>query len=1264
MKKQSRNDKCNCNSGKKYKHCCIISNDYKVSNGSPVANKTTDSFFSKYNSFDLLQSIAALTLVPENHGKNIRLEKIAGDIFKNYNSARKLATYEELKNYIKTNYCSHADEDIPVNLFTDSITFFGGDKILFPGITENGTFILSNLLTAMFVWPHSNIPGPLKSNSMHVCKILLTISDLIATKNSYTRYQKGQSDSEAVFFPELLEFEKMKSSVIFSQEEINSLLEENCVNKLALEQFILNPISSNFDNNHIEESPLLFKPVLFKDDKYLIVSPATISFAITDYIWKTAEKMDVTAAVCQSYHALVWNNLQLQIRGMKFDYIETSEISPEIQLPPFNFLYRFDDDKIALIQYIYDDGTPIATNFSMGSRLSNVLSSKQKEDFFAEIGSIKEFSKFKFFDFVLISPIGRDFGFSVAKVKDTKTVAMPVYEFHILANLKDYDAIDLWQFAVAREKQREKFSIMTFSFLDEFKLYCDHRNSFHLSDEQIFTHFSIEPGYSQEMYFESIKKTDIHSVPQLKEDCVVYVQVQKFDSYGPIYLDPMVLASNELEFFVEGFHQGIWVTPDTDIKAASKELRHMYWETNGAIAYWLWQIQNDIKSYLKVLGLEPITVSYAFDDGKKFEEIERNFTRVTDLNSKFKTEATVSSIIIIIPTEFIAYLYGPDNEGERILVNNIIDGFNKLLKFYGHQEISLPIVSKIIDDNVPLGMKKKFFILDTNDNLLLDPSNLIKFRYVQKYDQGVVIDQLVPRLGQLCPPAGELKTKKEKNDLTNNIVQKALLPLLREKLALYNSKELLEKLIALNESLIRKREEERIHTPTRIACYVSSEQHQSDLMEKLGNLNRTCVAVRSIIEHIAAEPYYGTNILSTTAIDELLGIMDQIIDWGSLGDQIHFDLLDIRMGILPTGRIGTDKEMLKNVFDPYRDLKTKENVHDAVENFQQVFPQLESYTSKDVPKKLDKAFIEDYGISFTRLCIFIEGLSTIAFLQQSHYAVSELDKLREQINIYVEEFEETEFQKAISFLSLENRGKLEKLPVNCEFVDIMPWRYNRVLSLLRKPLIIVDTEPGKNKLVYWGARQVLLSRMYLANQCLSDRLRTFEGSKIKEVLGAFAQKRGDQLVDNVIKAIDTTNLIVDRDVYIGPKHKLKNEILIGDIDVLIIDPLKKILYSIECKSMQPSRNIKEMVEEVDKLFGSDSELGWIGKHQRRHDWLIANRQKIFEIYHVGIIDFTIKSIFVTQEEMLTPHLKKQNLPMPFLTLYDVQDKGLEALLKV
>ncbi|MNQ69199.1 hypothetical protein D3C85_837840 [compost metagenome] len=597
------------------------------------------------------------------------------------------------------------------------------------------------------------------------------------------------------------------------------------------------------------------------------------------------------------------------------------------------------------------------------------------------------------------------------------------------------------------------------------------------------------------------------------------------------------------------------------------------------------------------------------------------------------------------------------------MVKAILTGVNDLLVSNSKTGFSDEEITKNIDSIAPLGNKKKVYILDTSDNLLLDPQCLSGYRVVQQYDVNVVLDNIVPLLGKDAPAVGELTTKKEKEKLTSNIVQKALLPYLRTKINQYDSTELLKKLISINEGLINKRERVRINTPTRIACFVSVAQHQIDLSNELQDLDKSTLSVRCLIEHLAAEPFKGSLPVSKIAIDELLAIMEQILAWGSMGDQIHFDLLNIELSILPSNRIGSKKENIREIFDPFKSAKATENITDAIETYEHVFPQHLTVDKKPVPTALEKAFLKDYGITFSRLCEFVEGLGHIGFLQEDACSSLPLKELNEEINKYVAAFSSDEFDRAIEFLSLYARGKVDTLPAGgYEFIDIIPWRYNRILSLLRKPLVIVD-EDGES-IVYWGVRQLLQCRMTWMQQLLSGRFRSSVGSDVSKVLGKFANKRGDDLVEAVVKSIDSHNLIIDTDAYIKPKAPLSHVEDIGDVDVLIIDEINKILYSLECKSMSPSRNVKEMIEEVTKLFGENSsDKGWIEKHMIRHEWLKNNLDAVGKVYKVDLTGFTVKSFFVTNEEMLTPHLRKQTLPLPFITLYDLEKDGFSTLEK-
>lgn len=1261
-----RNDPCPCGSGKKYKKCCLDKPQKVYPQETFVEEEQmTNPFFENHNSFDLLQSIAGLTLLPENHGKYVRMEMLAQEIIESYNTKKEFASAEILKSFLDKEYPSNHLEDPPVNLFTDLITFYGGDYLIFPGITENGSLILTNQLTSIFHFPDNNIPEQFKSNCSHVASLILCISNAIATKLGYTRYQDGTAKKDEIYFPTNERLNNLREAVAFSEDEMNQLLTENKIAPEALKIFLVNIHSADFSNPHIEESPLLYKPILHIDGKYLIVSPATLSLALTNFIWSVAESWGCMKEVSEAYQNTVWNMLQLQLRTMNFDRIEDEEIIGKTELQIREGLYQFDDDKIAYIQLIYDSGNNFNGTQLISSK-ENLKSSEtvesHKDDVVKKIFLNPEYKNFQLLHFTIISSIGRDFYYPIRRTENARTIAMALSDFDVLYELKETNAIDLWKFSIAREEQLPQIPMPNFSFLDQFKLYQDHNDSFYLSDETKYTMVHVQPGYSAAMVREAKWKTDRHSVLIETQSGVATIPVERKDKYAPVYLNVNHIAGNELQFVVEGFCQPIWVNPKLITSGKSGGLRGMFWELNDAIAYWLWQIQDECKEDLKPLGTSPLTVTFELNPIEQFDEIERNFKRDENLSDKFQTSATKTSCNVVIPSEIIPYLYGSDNEGERVLVKHLLFGFNKILALNNQPEISNDRIIEIVNSKAPLGMKKKFYILDTNDNLLLDPRNLVDKRYIQDYDVELVLNSIVPALGN--PTVGEIKTKEEKEKLTLNIVMKVLLPNLKRAISQYNSQQLLEKLIGLNETLIKEREHLKILVPTRIACFVSIAQQEIDLKESLSKINRTTIATRCLIEHIAAEQPKGNKHISTTAIDELLALMDQIISWGSLCDQLKYDLFDIKIGILPSGRVGTEKGTIQEVFDPYYNSKTKEDVIDSIKSYDQVFPQRNPIKGKDTPDYLNKAFEADFGISFNRICEFVDGLAMIGIQQSTPFAVMVKSILKSEINKVVKPFDNIEFENAINYVTLFERGKVEKIPNGYDSFDISPWRFNRKLSLLRKPLVAYNNPSEKNDpLIYWGFRHVLSIKIYLAEQIFSNRLKVAEEGEVIKALGKISNERGDSLVKKISDKLRVKDFIVDTEVPINPNTEFYDEKDLGDIDVLVIDIANKILFSIECKSMSPSRNIKEMVEEIAKLFGSESEKGWIDKHVARDVWIKGNIPLIEKKYGVNLTGFTVKSLFVTREDMLTPHLKKHNLPMPFVTSYEIEKDGINVLYK-
>lgn len=1245
--KIGRNDPCPCGSGKKYKKCCWQKNvgSAPVAKAQKAEAKST---FASYNSDDMLASVAGLTLMSDNHGKNIRLEQIVADILIGYNQNPDRISDAQLKAVLDSQYSSNYLEDKPVNLFSDLISFHGGDYVVFPGITESSSFVLSTLVRTIFLHPHPDMPADFLEKCLQATKLLLELSNRMARILGITRYQPGKVSKGKLSFPDTSQLEKLKAAVTISDEKMTKLLGVFGISDEILNSFLISADDETLVGRFGEESALPAKPLFKSQDGYIIASPSTLTYALVEYIREEAKRMKCIGLLRKEFHEQVWTDLQLKLKALGFDYIDTKGKGLKVFPESLGAIYQFDDNKIAYIHIETSD-----VHLQQAKKLPGNLTVLE------EVLKIKEFMGFETLEIAIVSSLGEMFMMGHNGNKAGRTLLMQAGEFEVLSGLRKVNAIGLYKFAEASESLGKGMPGMD-SFLDRFQLYRENKESFYLSDEEPGLVPFIEPGYGEGLFTESKLSKDLHSVESRLHGQPVLIEVRRKDKYAPIYMSDTRFAGGDLSMLVEGFAQPLWVSP-INIPRVGIELRKMYFQVNDAIAYWIWQVQAHIVGHLSALGRAPIFVDFELLDQPKWNDLERNPAREPDIKDKFDISIKDGRIAIGIPSELLAYLNDSENEGDRILLEAVLKGINLLLQSIGLNTMGDDEIEHIIAEKAPLGFKKKFFIIDSENNLMVDERNLQGYCYVQEYDVGKVLDQIGPLLGKDVPPVGLLQTKEAKKKFLSSVNLKALLPLLRTKLAKYNSVDLLKRLLILNEGLIQKREYLRIHTPTRIACFVGEKQQQEDLLKDVGKLNEATVSGRCLIEHIAAEPYQGNEMVSQTAVDELMAIMSQIVSIGTVSDLIHYGFLDMEIGMLPTGRMGSDKSVMKNIYDPFHEAKAKENVTDAVETFDRAFTGEAEVNAKPLPQALEKAFLVDFGISLSRLFELMDGMVHIGLIQGSAAAELPLSELNSEVNKLVGPFNKAEFDSGIACISLFERGKVDKLPKEggYEFIDITPWRFNRMLSLMRRPLVISGKQGHET--VYWGPRQLIQSKIYFLDQLISGRFRNPNGSEIAKAIGKFAQERGDALVAGVIKAIDPTGLIIDHEVFIRKGAPFFYHEDIGDVDVLVIDVANKIVYSLECKSMSPSRNGKEMVEELSKLFEGDD--AWVDKHIKREQWLKTNLDKLGAAYKTDLTGFKVKSFFVTDEEMVTPHVKKGTLPMPFITLYDIEKEGIEALRK-
>ncbi|SOE21217.1 SEC-C motif-containing protein [Spirosomataceae bacterium TFI 002] len=1213
-----RNQLCECGSGKKYKKCCI---------DSPLSSSKREPKFSDYNKLDLIKTISSLSLVPDNSDKIIRLESIMNQILKQKDEGKERIEVETLKEICKSNYAFNAMEDPSENCFTEIITYYGGDYIIYPGITENGNYVLQRLLNTIFEIQAFTFSDEFKSQINEAALLCLGLSNQISEKLGSKRYEIYDAQGGLLFFPSEVKINQITKAIELSESEMEDFLSKYGISLETLHYFL-------FENSNQDTSDIFINNPIYKDESsYVIASPTTLSYALTNYIWEVSGKHENRAYLETSYKIYWWNEAQLKLQKMGFARFSLNK--DKVDHNNTNGYYQFDSDKVAFI-YIKDSKDDFKANLEN----LKLLHSDKKKYSDHQILEIEIIPVFGVETFTLQENINKNFKLHI-----------PMPEFDILSILKLADAIDLWKFAqILHNKIANGFRIIPSSFLDLFKFYVDKDYSFYQNDNYSLDGLFGLISNAKEWRINSKTEPDIHTRIKEIDTYQVNIKVQRISSLESIYHQQNI----ETNLLLDSYFQPIWVSPQSiDFP---KEAGEIVKGLANVIAFWIYQLEDIFFEPLKLLGDKPIQFEFNVSDWKDFIEPLPSLEAQELSHESFGPIVKDNLIILTIPIDFVKKAYSPQNEGERGLLKTIIFSLNTLLENSNFKKVEN--IETIINNIAPLGTKKKLNVYFPDDNLLKDPTNVRGYRLLQKHDVSILLDNLPTLLGLNCPKKDKELDRKEKQDLLNDITKVAFLPLLKDRINRLDNVDLLIKLIEFNEAIIFRRELLKFQIPSKIACGLQDEKSNKELIDILSDFDKTTISIRCLIEHIVAEQVSGHVSPSMTDIDELVAIMNQVMEWGALSDQIYFNIMDERIAVLPSGRIGTDKN-LEEAFRHFQKIKSREGVADVIENFIYSFPKLNKNNGKEIPTGLDKAFLADYKISFTRLFEFMDTLFQIGLDQQMSYNKIEVSTLKSEL--LNNGFSISEIDNALAYLCLTKRGSVDQKPDGYEYYDIIPWRFNRRLSVLAKPLFKIETQKDKEDLLFWGNKQLVQCKRYLQSQIQSGRYRAIPKGKMEEILGKMANEKGELLVKDLLKTLEKdTKLVLKSEVKINSKSVFYAYKDLGDVDILIIDIANKLLLSLECKNIAATRNIKEVFDEFDKLYTGSK---YIGKHLERHNWLKQNIDLLSAQYGIDFSGFTAQSAFITNEQLFTPILKGEKIEMPFISKYEIEKDGYSSILK-
>jgi len=1268
MAKIGRNDPCPCGSGKKYKNCHLK----QQTSGSDLTvspNKVRAVFFDElltaHNSVQILGLLGALQLHPANHGRNFRLEQLCLAALRHFDpkDERPLASWGLLKSVIESYTDGAMMEDPLSNAFTETAVFEEGNYVVYPGIYDGFTDILNHLTECIFLHRHDLDKSFVKTVRDATGLLLLMSASVAREAGQGTHiFQPGRSGN--IEFPEYEKAVQYTGAVYFTKGYLKDVCDVAKFDMGVLNDFLIHLGTRELDEDDPEKNVVNFRPLVEIGDDILLYMPTGIPNALISYIYQKAKDYN-------SYNELMELLYERQFHLCCVALAKTGWLATDIELPALKSslpvketVFQFDNQKLAYVCYI-KTGQVVSKEeeYVSGSKPTDPFEERTNE-VVQYLSTIETRQPFAIFCLYVIGETANDYYFMWGKPSaGNQSLAVRFRELWTITHSSKANGLTLWKFAKCYSRTNELTRIMTMGgAMDAYAIYRKNKGSLLDSDEAnpMGGMLTIVSGSSDELRREVQNQQNEHAVPIFYDGKLAYAKVSRYKDYAPIYIEKEI--SKYFRIVIESFKMPIWITGRQT--EAGKESWVTY--AGEAIAFWLHKMQPLLAPYLNEQRLIQFEVQVIV--AEELMNAEQFEIREVDVNNiKIDIEINVPYIRISLPFDFLYAVMLPDNRADKILMKAVLQGIVNYITASGNSTaLTVDIIAEIVEHVLQPAGAKMLLFGDASANIRIDDRNLPPMRYISDTDISYILDNLVSYLPKGYAIPNNILDKKDKIRLCDDIVT-ALIEQITNRLIEFDGRGLLKWLIKLNEKCVQLREFREILIPARIACFSDFQTEVEELMDDERNLVTTAHAVRTLIEFVATKIPAGQKWPNIDDIDELLALTNQLTEWGALSEAMRMGIDDPGMGLLPSGRIGTDKTVEREAFKPYAIAKTESTVFRNMEDFENNYAPAKrtgNVAETDESRSLDAAFRAEFGISLTMLSKIIGALVNAGFTNAQSCMEMEETILKELLS-KIDGITAGDVDAALELLTLLERKGIGIPPDGYTPIDIFPWRYNRSISYIRRPLV-KETSKGVVH-YYFGYRHLMQFIDNLFYLLFSSKLPGAKSEEMKSWLAAASGDKGNPFREAVRRWFEENSdfEVIPHEVKMdkeAPKGHVQTDRHYGDIDLFVINHAQHIIYPVECKNIQGGRNVHEMKVEMDDYLGRDGKdkKAKIRKHVERNAWLNANKAALNDLVP-NAEKYSIKSFILTADEIPLVYLKKDELPLPVRSFAFLRKNGLSYL---
>lgn len=456
----------------------------------------------------------------------------------------------------------------------------------------------------------------------------------------------------------------------------------------------------------------------------------------------------------------------------------------------------------------------------------------------------------------------------------------------------------------------------------------------------------------------------------------------------------------------------------------------------------------------------------------------------------------------------------------------------------------------------------------------------------------------------------------------------------------FNKVKMVEHLLFQHETLIKDKQQWRSTARAVTSLYgavdgtAAAERAERERAE-------ASITLRALVECALCECPDNDGIAPDAySVDELFGMMCTLINIARDSEVIYQKLSSKGITVYPSGAYAFEANILHSMGGAYVSASFNSGYKKAASEYESWIHSRESeekLTGQFVSPEFAAAFKAEYAFDFPQLIAIVGGLMDVCVESQRVTVALSANDLRavgEAKNISPEEM-----RKFLDSFSLQFRESwIPVAPVKAK--DVEPWRFERRLSVMLRPLIECGLAESAKYVFGVGTLREAIAYVLESTTEGSFDKDVFRSKEMRSYIGRRVDESGRSFTELVASSMRDFGWQAKTEVKMSELGAGKNPNL-GDVDVIAWSNNGNIL-AIECKRLKRSRSISEIAQSCARFAGTEGDH--LHKHLRRVQWLKENLSALGRFAKVPPATINLVCPLVTSAEVPFGYL--QNLPIP------------------